>query len=223
MSERPTAPAGRVTGRGPRLQVRGARRAEAVVLLLPGGKATSERAMEPWDLARLRMLPFGWQVSAESRGRVAVAGVRYTVRGWNDERQSPVPDALWALDQVRRRFPGLPIGLLGHSMGGRTALHVAGEQGVHSVLALAPWLPGEEPIAQLTGRRVLIAHGTADRVTSAAASRAYAARARAAGMDVTYRELPGLEHTMLRGALRWQRLATDFALATLLPPARQRR
>ena len=39
---------------------------------------------------------------------------------------SPVPDTLWALDQLAARFPDVPVALVGHSMGGRAAMYAAG-------------------------------------------------------------------------------------------------
>ena len=41
---------------------------------------------------------------------------------------------------VRMAYPGVPIALVGHSMGGRVALHLAGEADVVVVAALAPWI-----------------------------------------------------------------------------------
>ncbi len=77
---------------------------------------------------------------------------------------------------------------------------------------LAPWLPAVEPVAQLAGRRVLLAHGDRDRVTSPAQTWAYAERARAV-TDVTTVAVDGGDHAMLRRARLWHRLAADFALA----------
>lgn len=201
----------------PHLHVRGSTRPVGLVLLLPGGQPDSHAQMREWDVALLRMRPFAWQVTASARRGVAVARLRYAVRGWNGEEKSPAVDALWALDRLSRRFPEVPIALIGHSMGGRVALDVGGHPAVHGVVALAPWLPGIEPVEQLVGRTVLIAHGTRDRVTSLDASREYAARAAAAGVAMSFREMDGLGHTMVLHAQRWHRLAAGFALSTLRP------
>ena len=131
-----------------------------------------------------------------------------------DAVPDPVADALWALERIDRRLGPVPVVLAGHSMGGRTALRVAGHPSVRAVAALAPWLPPDEPIAQLAGRDVLIAHGTRDRVTSLDASRAYARDAAVVARSIDLREFPG-GHAMLRRPRGWHRLVYRFALGSL--------
>jgi pimeloyl-ACP methyl ester carboxylesterase len=186
------------------------------VLLLPGGQPSGDVSMTVLDPAYLRMLPFEWQLRRLGWGRIAVATLRYASRAWDGEGP-PLRDARQALAQLRLRFPGLPIVLLGHSMGGRVALRAAGESGVSSVLALAPWLPEDpsEPVEQLAGRRVLLLHGEADTVTDPDASARYVARARAAGRDARLHRLDGLEHTMLWRPDVWHRLVAAFIRSTL--------
>ncbi len=75
--------------------------------------------------------------------------------------------------------PGTPVVLVGHSMGGRAALGAAGAPNVVAVCALAPWLDGSDPVDQLAGRTVLIAHGDRERYTDPGESYAYALRAKA--------------------------------------------
>lgn len=190
--------------------------ARGVALVLHGGAAESHVPVPAWGPAVLRMVPFAGALVRRSRGRLVVARLRFAVRGWNGADRAPVGDALAALAELRRRFPRLPLALVGHSLGGRAAVHAAGVDGVRSVVALAPWLTAEDPVQQLAGRRLLIAHGTNDRITSPDASRRYAERARAAGADVTYATVEHGEHTMLRRAPHWHRLATDFVLSTTL-------
>jgi dienelactone hydrolase len=139
--------------------------------------------------------------------------VRYRYRGWNGQQASPLADISWALDEARRRHGDVPVVLLGHSMGGRAALRMGGDQSVRTVLALAPWLPDGEPAGQLASRRVLIAHGSLDRVTSPRASRAFAQGAAEAGAEVTWAEVRGDTHAMLLRYRTWQRLAIRFTLA----------
>jgi hypothetical protein len=86
------------------------------------------------------------------------------------------------------------------------------------VAGLAPWLPPGEPVEQLAGRRVLLAHGTGDRITSPAETWAYAERARAV-CDPTVLEVSRGEHTMLRRAPLWHGLAAEFSRASFGLPA----
>jgi dienelactone hydrolase len=191
-------------------------RPRAVALVLHGGQEHSQAAV-PWTSpAYLRMLPFALQLRADTRGDLAVAMLRFRVRGWNGAEMSPVADATWALDRLAQRFPGLAIGVLGHSMGGRTALRVGGHSAVTAVAGLAPWLPPREPSAQLAGRSVLLAHGTADRVTDPAATAGFASRLRAEGTPVRLVRIPGEGHAMIRRAHRWHRLASGFLQEELL-------
>jgi pimeloyl-ACP methyl ester carboxylesterase len=195
--------------------------ARAVVLVLHGGAAESH-APGRRGLAWLRMVPFARGLGAPG---VAVWMLRYRYRGWN-AAEDPLADARWALGEARRSHPGAPIVLVGHSMGGRVALRLAGEPDVAGVCALAPWIePGEpvpsgEPVASGASvpaggagtRRsaVLIAHGDRDQVTDPIASAAYAARTGASFVPV-----PGESHALLRRPIFWQRLVTGFVTSVL--------
>src|SRR6201991_3105374 len=121
------------------------------------------------------MLPFAWSLAAAGS---AVYMLRYRYRGWNAPFKDPVLDADWALGEIAERHPGVPVVLVGHSMGGRAALGAAGAPNVVAVCALAPWLGGSDPVDQLAGRTVLIAHGDRERWTSPASSFEYAVRAK---------------------------------------------
>ncbi len=201
----------------PRLTVRAAAAAtRAVVLVLPGGQADSLAPTSTRQLAALRMRPFarGLHRAGRTLG-LAAWTVHYRYRGWNGEQASPLADIGWALDEVRRRHGDVPVVLLGHSMGGRAALRAAGDPSVRAVLALAPWLSDSEPFSQLAGRRVLIAHGSLDRVTSPRASRAYAERARAVTPEISWMAVRGDKHAMLTHYRSWQRLAIRFTLGSL--------
>jgi pimeloyl-ACP methyl ester carboxylesterase len=113
------------------------------------------------------------------------------------------------LDRIGERFGPVPVVLVGHSMGARAVLHAAGHPAVTAVAGLAPWLPTGEPVDQLAGRRVLLAHGTADHITRPADTWAYAERARLV-TDVALIEVRGGEHAMLWRAGLWHRMAADF-------------
>ena len=193
----------------------------AVALVLHGGRATSTAPTAARQLAVLRMLPFAHNLRDAGSGHgLTVARLRYRVRGWNGAQQSPVPDTRWALDELSRRFPDVPVALVGHSMGGRAALYSADHPSVVSVVALAPWIEGDDPVAPLAGRRLLVVHGAHDRMTSARRSAAFAQRAAAVAESVNYVRVDDEAHAMLRRAGLWHRLTTGFVLATLLdrPP-----
>ncbi|MEO8518833.1 MAG: alpha/beta fold hydrolase [Dermatophilaceae bacterium] len=208
----------------PRLSIAGdGPSAEAVVLLLHGGTAESVVPVRALDPSVLRMFPFGRSALRAGQRRIVLATLRYAVRGWNGEMESPLQDARWALDQIAERFADLPIGLIGHSMGGRVALrvadHLAGPAGgVSSVAALAPWLPPGEPISPMSHQRLLLAHGTADRITDPGQTFALAENLAAEGVDVELVKFPGGRHSMLFPAKPWHDLATSFMVRTLLAP-----
>ena len=185
----------------------------AVVLVLHGGTENSHEPIGWRNLAGLRMLPIAGTLRARGRRRVAVEPVRYRVRGWNGDEASPVADARSALESVRNRHGDLPVVLVGHSMGARTALRVAGDPGVVAVVGMAPWTPNGEPVEHSAGRRLLLLQGDRDTVTPPAASLAYAQRAAAAGAPVARVIIRGDGHAMLRRWPTWHRLAVDLALA----------
>ena len=187
-----------------------------IALVLHGGRARSNAPARANQLAVLRMRPFARELADAGGGDgLAVAQLRYAVRGWNGELQSPVHDARWALQQLAERFPGIPVALVGHSMGGRTALYVADAPAVRAVVALAPWIERGDPVATLTGRRLLIAHGDRDRLTSPKASAAYARAAAGVAASVSYVVVRAERHAMLRRAAVWNRLSTGYVRGVL--------
>lgn len=188
----------------------------AVALVLPGGRADSFDPGESRHLSGLRMRPIAHALRTAGRRRgLAVSQLQYRYRGWNGPEMSPVADARWALRCLRERHGDVPVVIVGHSMGGRTALRVAADDSVRGVVALAPWLPDGEPVEQLAGREVVIAHGTRDRVTSPRASRRFAERAKSVAKQVDYVSVRGDAHAMLLRAATWHRLTTRFTLQML--------
>ncbi|WP_279580753.1 alpha/beta hydrolase [Fodinicola feengrottensis] len=186
----------------------------AVVLILHGGQVTSLAPTRPSQLSAVRMIPFA--AALERAGeRIDVWTLRYRHRGWNGAQASPVADARWALDEVRRRHGSVPIALVGHSMGGRTALRVADDPDVRGVVALAPWLPSGEPVEAIRGRRLLIAHGTRDCWTDLGGSLAYARRAESLAAEVRHVSIRGVGHPMLRRMSLWHGLTTLHTIETL--------
>jgi len=189
------------------------------VLVLHGGSSASTRTTSSGQLAVLRMIPVAAAVRGALRGTNAeVRRHRFAVRGWNGPAASPVADLRQVLDDLA----GVPrppaVVLIGHSMGGRAALRVADHPLVTAVAGLAPWIPPEEPFIPLPGRRVLLVHAAADRVTSPAATWAYARQA-AGPAAVTAIELRSGDHAMVRRARLWHRLAGEFARCALARPA----
>jgi alpha-beta hydrolase superfamily lysophospholipase len=189
----------------------------SAILVLHGGREHSLQPTSSRQLAVVRMLDMYVGLRRQSTG-AAIYLLRHRVRGWNPDGRGralpdPVVDARWALDQVAERHGGVPVGLLGHSMGGRTAFAVAGDRRVVGVCGLAPWLPVGEPMAAVRpDQQFVIAHGTGDRMTSAAASLLYAERLRAAGAQVARFELAGAGHALLDRPLLWHRFAVEVSL-----------
>lgn len=190
-----------------------------VVIVAHGGQSVSTEPTSAYQLAVLRMVPLTAAIRHAVRGRgVAVRRNRFAVRGWNDAQASPVRDLTRLLDDLRDQFGPAPVVLVGHSMGARAALRAAGHPSVTAAVGLAPWLAPGEPVEQLTGRRVLLAHGTVDAVTSPKDTWAYARRARAM-TDVTQIEVRAGEHTMVWRAPLWHGLAAAFTCLALGLPA----
>jgi len=187
---------------------------EAAVLVLHGGASRGDRMMvSPTQLSVFRMIPTARAVARAGRGRLAVFRLLNSWRGW-DSHHTPVADAAWAMDQVREQYGGLPFGLVGHSLGGRAALLAGEHEGVESVVALNPWVHPTDT-ADLTGRRVLIVHGTRDRIALPARAEAAAGNlSRTAEVDFV--RIPGGKHAMLRHGREFDRRAAVFTAESLL-------
>lgn len=185
------------------------------VLVLHGGKPRSARTVDrgsaSWQrmAAMQRRLHPAWEDAGVSSWLV-----RYSARGWNGG-DSPVQDARWALAELRREAGDVPVVLLGHSMGARVAVHVADEDAVVGVVALAPWWEPSDPVAGLTGRRVVAAHGRRDRITSHRMTERYLTRLRESGVDAEFVDMGLLGHYMLSGTTRWNEVAREATLSML--------
>lgn len=198
----------------------------SAILLLHGGREQSTEPASLRNLAVIRMFDLYAGLRRRSRAS-AVYLLRYRLRGWNaggGATPDPVLDARWALDRITDRHGAVPIVLLGHSMGGRTAFAVAADPRIAGICALAPWLPEGEPLAAFSpDQRFVMAHGTADRTTSGPASLRYAERLRAAGAAVVRFEQDGGRHALLDSPRLWHRFATEVSLGLCddgpLPPA----
>jgi pimeloyl-ACP methyl ester carboxylesterase len=215
------------------------------VVVAHGGKSVSAEPTSRHELAVLRMVPLANAIRRTLRGYgVMVSQPRFVVQGWNGELASPVADLNRLLDEIGTRYGDIPVVLIGHSMGARAAFRGGGKPttrpgagvgdhgrgaraafrvpahpAVTAVAGLAPWLPPGEPVGQLAGRRVLLVHGTADRVTPPAQTWAYAERARPV-TGVAAIEIRSGEHTMLWRAPLWHRLAAEFSRLSLGLPGK---
>jgi pimeloyl-ACP methyl ester carboxylesterase len=193
---------------------------KGVVLVAHGGQASSTAPTSALQPAVLRMIPVAAAIRQGLRGSGAVVRrPRFRVRGWNGAQASPVGDLNDALDAIEAEFGPVPVVLIGHSMGARAAVRAAGHPAVSAVAGLAPWLPPGEPAGQLAGRRVLLAHSTADSITSPAETWAFLDRARAI-TEVAAVEVRDGDHPMLRRARLWHAIAAEFARAALALPSR---
>jgi alpha-beta hydrolase superfamily lysophospholipase len=193
-----------------------------VVVVIHGGAEAGTSRVSWLGLAVLRMLPFAHVITRRSRGSgddLAVLRLKNRIRGWNGRAQDPLVDARWALDRIRRTLPGIPVVLIGHSMGGRVVLRLSDEPDVAGVVALAPWIAGDSRQPR-TGMPVLLMHGTKDRLTDPRRTAALASRFTAAGVDVRHVQIDGGDHPMLRQANRWHDTVTDFVIEVLRGPGR---
>lgn len=186
-----------------------------VVLMLHGGKETSATPVDGRSASWRRSAAMQRSVTPGLHDAgVATWLLRYRLRGWNGGA-GPVADARWALEEVRREHGDVPVVLLGHSMGGRTAVHVADDPSVVGVVALAPWLPAGESVAAATGTPLLAAHGRRDHITSARATRAYVERLAAAGTRADFLDMGPVGHYMFKRADAWNDVARTGCLDLL--------
>jgi len=89
------------------------------------------------------------------------------------------------------------------------------------VAALAPWLPYRESLPQLGDRALLLAHGTAERITDPAKTAELAEQLAADGGDVEMGSYRGARHSMPFPARPWHERGANFMVRTLLAPVQQ--
>jgi len=187
----------------------------AVALFCHGG--TSESTAAPSDsalsLIRMRAIQHAIRDSLEENG-IEPWLLRYRFAGWNGARADAAQDARWALDEVSRQYGELPVVLVGHSMGGRAVIRVAGHPSVRAVCALAPWVPPSDPVAHLKGKTLVMAHGRGDRWVPERGSLEFALRAKRVTPQIARFVMPG-GHGMLRRASTWHNLVREVVLAGL--------
>lgn len=190
--------------------------AGAVALLLHGGAIEGRQANRPWSYNVARIFPIARTVAkANAPWPLAVARLRFRWRGWNGDERSPVADALWGLEQVRSRYPGRPIALVGHSMGGRTALYVADEPDVRLFVGISPWIEAGDPLPTKPDLTTVLVHGDRDIICPLWASRETVEKLRADGHGAALIRVARSDHAMLVRARLWSRLVTDVVVAGL--------
>lgn len=190
-----------------------------VVLLLPDGEPYSHRRPSPLTYAL--QLPLARSLArAGGTDGLAAHVVHYRCRGWNTTEAHLAADAEWAVDEVVRRYGDVPVCLAGHGMGGRAALRAGGHSAVTSVLAMAPWLPGDpdaepEPVKHLVGRQVLLVHGTNDARSDPELSFRLAERAKKSNRNTCRFEVHSDGHALRQHHNEVAALAADFVRGSL--------
>lgn len=192
-----------------------ARQPRLLVLVLPGGTDDSHRPFRPWQGSALRMYPFTASIAARFPRSVRVSQASYQVYGWNGEEASPLPYAWRALDRLSDEYPGVPVAVIGHSMGGRIGAALAADERVTDLLALAPWWQFADWRLIRDDVRVVAMHGDADTVTYASRTAKGIVELQQRGVDATYIPIPGGGHPMLDNVGRWQGAALDFVAEAL--------
>jgi alpha-beta hydrolase superfamily lysophospholipase len=187
---------------------------EGVVVVLHGGASRGQQvAVSPTQLSVLRMVPVALRIAHAGASRLAVHRLLNSHRGW-DTHTTPVTDVAWALDRVAEQHGDVPVALVGHSLGGRAALMAGDHPRVTSVVALNPWVLPTDRV-DLAGRRVLVVHGTDDRIAPPSRS-AELVRRLSTSTRVGYIAVPGARHAMLRHGRTFETYAAEFVTATLL-------
>ena len=185
-------------------------RPRATVLVLHGGKDRSRKTVTGRSLSWQRGAALGRTLGRRlHEDGVAVRLLRYRSVGWNGDGADKIADARWALDGIRDELGDVPVVLVGHSMGGRTACHVAGDRTVLGVIALAPWLTSGDPVEPLTGKELHAAHGRRDRITRAGDTRAYVARAADVASATSFTDMGDRGHYLLSGIHAWNAFTVD--------------
>lgn len=183
------------------------------MLVLHGGSADSTGAVGRWSLAALRLVPVARAVARSVPGS-AVYRLRNSVRGWNGDGAAVLGDARWAIDRITQAHPGEPVVVVGHSLGGRVAVHLAAESGrdggpVVGAVGLAPWLKPDDPVSGLRDVPIAVVQGTRDRMIPTPSTEPWLTRAGAAGALIRRSVVDGGEHAMLRHYRQWHRLTGE--------------
>ncbi|CAM5499888.1 dienelactone hydrolase family protein [Streptomyces avidinii] len=178
-----------------------------VVLLLPGASRFTPGPMRPLARALAR--------AGGAEGLVA----HMVIQGGDSSRED---QARWAADEAVRRYGDVPVCLAGYDAGGLAALRAAGHGAVNSVVAMAPCLgaagtraDSPEPVKQLSGRQVLIVHGTDDARSDPESSFRLAERAKKANRATCRFEVHSDGHGLREHQPEVVALAVDFVLGAV--------
>jgi len=191
-------------------RVRVSKRPHGGVLILPGGRPQSDEASSAWQLANLRMDWLALALRRRFGSGVRVNRVQYRLRGWNGSRRDPVRDAREVLDRMLADVDPRRVVLVGHSMGGRVAVHLSAGSDIGGVVALAPWWPRDDGDLVPVGCRLLAVHGTADTRTDPRSSAEQIRRAKDRGVDAQWVAVPEAGHYLLSHWRLWHRLTAEF-------------
>ena len=165
--------------------------------------------MGRFDLPVLRMELFARSIGRPlERAGIEVRRFRFSQQGWNHDGASAMADLGRTIDELTTTTRQELV-LVGHSMGGRTSMRFVDHPGVAGVVGLAPWLPAGEPMVDVAGRTIRVAHGANDRTTKPSSSLDFVDRARAAGADARHVLVPGEGHALIRHPSWWNRFIVE--------------
>ena len=102
-----------------------------------------------------------WGGSAPTHPSLGFLEVRYRIKSWR-RLELCIEDGAAAVDAAQEAG-AREVAVLGFSMGGAVAVHVAGDAAVSTVIALAPWFYERLDVSPLDGRRLAVFHGALDR------------------------------------------------------------
>ncbi len=189
----------------------------AVLLMLHGGQEHSEQPVSNRHASWWRMAAMARSIKGFAQNDdLALSLLQYGQRGWNGSFDpAPVRDAYGAIAELADTHPGVPVVLIGHSMGGRTACRAADDRHVVGVVALAPWLPEGESNSAITGRHLRVMHGTQDSWTSAHWSRDFVERSQPIAASTSWVVNEGAGHFMFRHSQKWRRFVEDSVIDIL--------
>jgi len=188
----------------------------ATVLVLHGGQQHGPGPTSWRQPSVLRAWLYAGAIAGRARSAdIGVAFLRYAARGWNAE--APVADGRWAMEQIVREHPGLPVGLFGYSMGGRVALRLVDDDNVRSLVTAGAWVTPTD-LAHITptpALNALLLHGSLDRVTDPRGSALAAEHLRGHGATAVVQTDLEDGHAMMRHAREWHARAAEHLATTL--------